>query len=102
MPIAQMLEETLQQMALSVPEDRRGSFVEQMRQVVSVERLRAAALDKMAEIFSTEELDALTAFYGSRLGQSIVVKFPLYMAEVLPAIQLEIARGIRDLRDRSR
>jgi hypothetical protein len=73
-----------------------------MADMVDGERLRAIALDKMIAVFSVEELNALAAFYGSPVGQSIVTKFPVYMAEVMPVIQLELTQAARKLKDRSR
>jgi hypothetical protein len=102
MPIARMMEESVQQMALSLPNDQRSGFVALMEQAVNGEQLRLVALDKMVEVFSAEELNALATFYGSPVGQSIVTKFPVYMAEVMPLIQLELARAGRELKDRSR
>ncbi|HZA66921.1 MAG TPA: DUF2059 domain-containing protein [Geminicoccaceae bacterium] len=102
MPIVKVMDESIQQMALSLPNDQRGAFVAQVRQVVDGEQLRLIALDKMTEVFSAEELNALADFYGSPVGQSIVTKFPVYMAEVMPLIQLELARALRKLKDRSR
>ncbi|MGH6905862.1 MAG: DUF2059 domain-containing protein [Geminicoccaceae bacterium] len=101
MPIAKMLDESIQQMALSLPNHQRDTLFAQIRQAVDDEQLRAIALDKMAAVFTVEELDALTAFYGSTVGQSIVTKFPVYMAEMLPVIELEVARAARSLKDRS-
>jgi hypothetical protein len=102
MPIAKMMEESIQQMAAALPEDQRSTFVAQMEQVVDGKRLRLIALDQMIQVFSTEELDALAAFYGSPVGQSIVTKFPVYIAEVMPLIQLELARAVRELEDSGR
>lgn len=102
MPIAKMMEEAIQQMASSLPDDQRSTFIAQMEQVADGERLRLIALDKMTEVFSAEELDALAAFYGSPVGQSIVTKFPVYIAEVMPVIQLELARALREIEDHDR
>jgi hypothetical protein len=102
MPMAKMMEESIQQMALSLPKDQRSMFIAQMAQVVDRRQLRTIALDKMTNVFSADELNALAAFYGSSVGQSIVTKFPVYMAEIMPAIQLELARAVREVKDRSR
>jgi hypothetical protein len=102
MPIVKMMEDSIQQMTLSLPNDQRNIFVTQMGQVVDGQQLRTIALDTMVEVFSAEELDALAAFYGSPVGQTIVTKFPVYIAKVMPAIELQLARAIRELKNRSR
>jgi hypothetical protein len=102
MPITKLMKESIEQMALSLPADQRSAFVSLMTDMVDGERLRAIALHKMIAVFSAEELNALAAFYGSPVGQSIVTKFPVYMAEVMPVIQLELTQAARKLQDRSR
>ena len=102
MPIAKMMEQSIEQISLSLPANQRNAFVAQMRQVVDGRQLQTIALDKMAEVFTAGELDALAVFYGSPVGQSIVAKFPVYMAEIMPVIQRELARAVREVEDRSR
>jgi hypothetical protein len=102
MPIAKMMEQSIEQISLSLPAKQRNAFIAQMRQVVDGRQLQAIALDKMAEVFMARELDALAAFYGSPVGQKIVTKFPVYMAEIMPVIQRELARAVREVEDRGR
>lgn len=102
MPVAKMLEESVEQIALSLPDDQRATFVAQMLRVIDGQQLRSMVLEKMIEVFSADELDALATFYGSAVGQSVVAKFPVYMAEMMPLIQLELARAAGELKERSR
>jgi hypothetical protein len=102
MPVAKMLEESVEQIALSLPDDQRATFVAQMLRVIDGQQLRSRVLEKMIEVFSADELDALATFYGSAVGQSVVAKFPVYMAEMMPLIQLELARAAGELKERSR
>ena len=102
MPVAKMLEESVEQIALSLPDDQRATFVAQMLRVIDGQQLRSMVLEKMIEVFSADELDALATFYGSAVGQSVVAKFPVYMAEMMPLMQLELARAAGELKERSR
>ena len=102
MPVAKMLEESVEQIALSLPDHQRATFVAQMLRVIDGQQLRSMVLEKMIEVFSADELDALATFYGSAVGQSVVAKFPVYMAEMMPLIQLELARAAGELKERSR
>jgi hypothetical protein len=49
----------------------------------------------MVRHFTVRELNALTDFYGSPEGRSAMKKFGAYMADVMPAIQQEMARAIQ-------
>lgn len=48
----------------------------------------------MAKHFTVDELNALTAFYSSPEGKSVMNKMPLYMSESMPIIQREVMKGV--------
>ena len=56
--------------------------------------LNEAMLDSMEKRFTVAGLDALTKFYGSKEGKSVMQKFGLYMADVMPVMQAEIAKAV--------
>ena len=43
---------------------------------------------------------ALADFYGSKAGKSAMEKFGLYMAEIMPPLQKELERAMRELQGR--
>jgi hypothetical protein len=49
-------------------------------------RIEVALVDAMVKHFTAAELEALAGFYGAPLGKSILRKMPVYMGEVMPAI----------------
>lgn len=98
--VGRMLEDTNTSLASRLPEDKRGEFIGLMNDLVDAEGLRDIALDAMAKHFSIEELDALAAFYGSDVGQSILSKFGAYNAEVTPKVMQSVLQAAEDARIR--
>ena len=90
-PPMEMVGETLNQLANQIPEERREEFKKALTQVVTSERIEKITLDAITKHFTVREIDALAAFYGSAEGRSITKKFTAYMADVMPAIQKELA-----------
>ena len=90
-PPMEMVWETLSQLANQIPEERREEFKKALTQVVTSERIEKITLDAITKHFTVREIDALSAFYGSPEGRSITKKFTAYMADVMPAIQKELA-----------
>jgi len=44
----------------------------------------------MIKVYTTDELNALADFYGSKLGRSATAKTAAYIAEIMPTIQKKI------------
>ena len=77
-----------------MPEERREEFKKALVKVVKAERLENITLEALVKHFTVKEIDALAAFYGSPEGRSITKKFGAYLADVMPAIQEELAGAI--------
>jgi hypothetical protein len=93
-PIATILDDTFNEMGKQVPQDQRAQFIAQMKAVVRADFLEKTTLDSMVKTFTADELNALADFYGSKHGSSAMLKFGVYMAQVMPAIQAEVQRGV--------
>jgi hypothetical protein len=93
-PMSSMLDEAFVEIAKQLPEGQRTEFVSQMRTMIRIESLERIARQSMLRVFTTDELNALADFYGSPHGASAMRKFGIYMADVMPAVQEEIQRGI--------
>ncbi len=96
-PPMEMVGETLNQLASQIPEERREEFKKALTQVVTSERIEKITMGAIVKHFTVKEIDALTAFYGSPEGRSIAKKFTAYMADVMPAIQQELADVIEKI-----
>ncbi len=94
-PMSKMLEDSFAELAKQLPEDKRAGFIAKMRQTVRADALERIALDSMVKTFTTDELNALADFYGSKPGRSAMQKFGIYMGQVMPAIQAEIQRAVQ-------
>lgn len=57
----------------------RASVLALMRQELSWENIKPVFLQTYREIFNQEEVDAMTAFYASEIGQQVIEKEPLAM-----------------------
>ena len=96
-PPSEMVADTLDRVASQVPEDRREEFKKALTKVVSSERIEALTLQAVTKHFTVKEINALAAFYGSPEGRSITKKFGDYMADVMPAIQEELAGAMEEI-----
>lgn len=94
-PIATMLDDTFNEMGKQVPQDQRAQFIAQMKAIVRADFLEKTTLESMVRTFTTDELNALADFYSSKHGSSAMLKFGVYMAQVMPAIQAEVQRGVQ-------
>jgi hypothetical protein len=96
-PPAEMVAETVDRVAAQLPEERREEFKKALTKVVSSERIEALTLQAVTKHFTVKEINALAAFYGSPEGRSITKKFGDYMADVMPAIQEELAGAMEEI-----
>ena len=95
--MSRITDDTVTELAKSLPAEQRGKFLQFMREAVRPEVLERAALASMVKVFTTQEINALADFYGSPVGKSAMSKFGLYMADVMPVIQQEMLRAMQSL-----
>ncbi|HSW51410.1 MAG TPA: DUF2059 domain-containing protein [Bryobacteraceae bacterium] len=93
-PPMEMVGDSLNQLAGQIPEERREDFKKTLAEVVTSEKIEKITLDAIVKHFTVREINALAAFYGSPEGRSISRKFTAYMADVMPAIQHQLADAI--------
>lgn len=96
-PMTEMIDKSINEMAQRIPPDKRDEFSKLMKKFIRVEFLEKLAIESMVKVFTTEELNALADFYGSKIGRSVMNKFGVYMAEIMPAMQQEIMRALQEL-----
>ncbi|MBA3849364.1 MAG: hypothetical protein C0502_05140 [Opitutus sp.] len=102
-PPKEMFADMAEQVAKTVPPERRQALKDAFTKYLDLEALTKAMRDAMVKNFTADELSALADFYGSPVGKSAMKKFGTYMADVMPAIQGEMmkasAKMNRDLPD---
>jgi hypothetical protein len=97
-PTQTMLDDMIASVARQVPEEKRQQFTTLMRKVLRTDALNAITLDLLVKHFTVGEIDALTRFYGSPEGASVMKKFGVYAGDLLPQIQAEVVRAIKEVR----
>jgi hypothetical protein len=93
-PPADLMKDTAAKVGETIPDSVRQSVVRAMTEDIDVERLKDAMVNSMVKHFTVGEINALTAFYGSAEGKSVMKKFGLYMADVMPVVQAETNRAM--------
>jgi len=95
MPMAKMLDDVFAMLSKQFPDDQRAQCLERTKAAVRPDALEKIARTAMVKTFSTDELNALADFYGSKHGESAMQKFGIYMGQVMPAVQAEVQRGLQ-------
>ena len=93
-PPADLMKDTAAKVGETMPESVRQSFVRAMTEELDLEQVKDAMVASMVKHFTVGEINALTAFYGSAEGQSVMKKFGLYMADVMPVVQAETNKAM--------
>jgi len=94
--LPRMFEDMTENLALTLPQEKREGFKKLMTKHVRVEAVKDAMVAAMVKHFTTRELSALADFYGSPEGRSAMSKFGAYMVDVMPAMQAELRRAVAE------
>jgi hypothetical protein len=97
-PTAKIMDDTINEMAKMASYDKQPHVIEWMKKVYRADFVEKASLEAMVKIFTTDELNAMADYYGSKDGASAMLKFGAYMAQVLPTIQGEVRRAIDEFK----
>jgi hypothetical protein len=80
------------------PDDKKEELFAMTKRHLDYERVTNLALAAMVKNFTTKELNALAAFYGSPEGKSALAKYPAYMSDVMPALMAEVQRVTAEIK----
>jgi len=94
--LPRMFEDMTENLALTLPQEKREGFKKLMTKHVRVEAVKDAMVAAMVKHFTTRELSALADFYESPEGRSAMSKFGAYMVDVMPAMQAELRRAVAE------
>lgn len=94
-PVDSIMKDVIEETAKNLPIGQRQEYVEFMTKYVRIDVLERAFIASMVRHFTVRELHALADFYGSPEGRSAMKKFGVYMADVMPVIEQEIARSLQ-------
>ena len=94
MDLPNMMGESINQMAMTLPAEHRSAFVKAMNDNMDIARLEELTVGMMIRLFTAGELTALADFYGTPTGQSILKKMPQMMSGLMPIMQEQMARTL--------
>ncbi|MGF6147246.1 Uncharacterized protein conserved in bacteria [Kingella potus] len=58
------------------------------------DRIKQLVIQEMKNTYTQEEVDAMTAFFSTPVGQSVIKKQSAFSAKILPAVSLETQEAI--------
>lgn len=89
--IAEMIQDSMNRMALRVPEAERAGFKKDIGdKLLSSGNIKKQTVDAAARVFTKGELEALSKFYASPEGRSSMEKMPTFMAQLSRVVQMEL------------
>lgn len=94
-PVEENVREIATEIAKTMPENERAAFIDFMARQVDFSVIMAAAKKSFQTRFTLEELTALTEFMESPAGRSSMGKMKYYMADVMPVIQAEVVKALK-------
>lgn len=93
--IRDMMRDATEEMAEQLPEKDREVFRNIMNRHLDIKGLENSVKQLMVKHFTADEIKALTDFYGSRAGMSVMKKFGKYSAETIPLVQDAVVKAIK-------
>ena len=101
-PLDPMVEETTGELLKVIPPEHHAAFRESMNRMMDRINLEELTINAVVKHFTVKEINAMTAFYGSPEGQSILRKFPVYVKEIMPQIMGVIPEVIKEIEEKMR
>jgi hypothetical protein len=80
-------------------ENAQKKYADTMRQELTWASLKPMYIKIYKETFDQEEIDGLTAFYSSKVGQTYINKMPVAMQKTMSAVQQRMAPVISKMGD---
>lgn len=95
-PMKAMMDEMTIEIAKQVPADKRQQFVDTMTNRVRVNVLEKAARQSLARHLTVAELQLFVDFIKHPEARSAMGKMKFYMADLMPVMQMELMRAMKD------
>ena len=92
-----MVNDLTSEMLKTVPPEQRPDVDAVLKKALDAKFLEKLTLDSMPKHFSEKEIRAMSKFYGTPEGASIMKKFGAYMADIMPAIQNQVIEALQPL-----
>lgn len=100
-PVEKMMKDMFYQMSVTMFEDpvQSAEFREILTNAIDIRAITNLTRDKLIIHFTADELSALANFYGSRHGKTAMSKFGVYMADLMPQLQVFIEQAVTRIGD---
>ena len=89
-PVEGLASDLTAEMMKNVPEEQRTKVAEVLKKALEPKFLESITLMAMPKHFTADEIKALTRFYASPEGASVMSKLGAYTADIMPALQSRI------------
>lgn len=99
-PVSQLVDEVMLPLVNSIPAEQRAQFKVQLGERFRANVLEEAMRTALIKTFTTRELEALSAFYGSPDGRGASRKFSRFLEEIQPVLRQEITRAAAEVMKR--
>lgn len=96
-PIESMLEESISSFKNRMGGDKNLSV--EILNNVDKKKFINMIIQKLVTHFTTKELNALTQFYSSTEGKSIMIKYPQYMVDVQIEVNKELMKAMKKIKN---
>src|SRR5271157_2098232 len=93
--IDDLMDQMLVEIQKRIPPENRELFARIWKSAFDAKELKEKILNSMCKFFTMEEIQALTKFYSSPEGKSVMKKIPQYMAELMPYLQVINQRAMQ-------
>lgn len=94
-----MMRDVVEKMSARMPGERK-KMTQAMLDELRYDTLRTAMIDGMTATFTVEEIEALTQFYSTPEGRSVMEKMSTYMGRVQPVMMKEVRRSMKTVMQR--
>jgi len=89
-PAENMVKDLTSEILKTVPPEQQTMAVETLKKALDPAFLESVILIALPKHFTADEIKALTRFYTSPEGASIMKKYGAFMADIMPAVQSRI------------
>jgi len=95
-PVEKMMKDMFDQMSVTMFDDaiESAEFRETLVNAIDIRAITNLTRDKLIIHFTAEELSSLADFYGSKHGKAAMSKFGVYMADLMPQLQVFIEQAV--------
>lgn len=92
-PVDTMLSDALGDFLKQAPPDTQQA-IEETFKIIDKKKISDAMVESLRKHLTTSEIKALTKFYGSADGKSIMRKMSIVQAEIIPVLQAEMTAAM--------